>query len=197
MHLAVPPSWYSTPVCDLTAYLTSPSVLPSSPVGLHCPDELVPAATPTHPPTRRHPGDTEAARGLYTAALAACPTYPAAHYNLGVLHSEARRWEEALAAYGAALEAAPRYAQAHCNRGVILKELGRLEEAVAAYEAAAVVGRGGGVEGWLELGVGCLRQRWRLFMLGPGCSMSVRWMWADSAVPVGAGLVAAACLACC
>jgi tetratricopeptide (TPR) repeat protein len=69
-----------------------------------------------------------------------CPGYAPAHYNKGVLHSEARQWQDALQQYQRTVELSPRYAQAHCNMGVIYKELGQLEEAVAAYEMALQVG---------------------------------------------------------
>jgi tetratricopeptide (TPR) repeat protein len=48
---------------------------------------------------------------LYRQALALCPTYPSAHYNLGVLASEGRRWLDALQHYKDTLALAPHHAQ--------------------------------------------------------------------------------------
>ncbi|GLI61429.1 hypothetical protein VaNZ11_003789 [Volvox africanus] len=72
----------------------------------------------------------------YQAAVALCPNYAPALYNLGVVAGELRQGDAALEYYRAAIAAEPRYAQAHCNLGVLLRERGRLAEAVAAYQAA-------------------------------------------------------------
>ncbi|CAK0734281.1 hypothetical protein CVIRNUC_000409 [Coccomyxa viridis] len=72
----------------------------------------------------------------YRRAIAACPAYAPAFYNIGVIHSERRDFAAAKQYYERALQAHPGYAEAHCNLGVIHKEEGRLEEAIASYERA-------------------------------------------------------------
>jgi tetratricopeptide (TPR) repeat protein len=57
------------------------------------------------------PGRLSECEVLYRQALALCPTYPSAHYNLGVLASEGRRWSEALKHYQDTLALAPHHAQ--------------------------------------------------------------------------------------
>lgn len=74
----------------------------------------------------------------YKQALAVAPSYPAAHYNLGVAAAECGDSEEAVQCYQKAVELEPRYAEAWCNLGVIYKSQGRLDQAIAAYEAALI-----------------------------------------------------------
>jgi len=57
------------------------------------------------------PGRVFDCEALYRQALALCPTYPSAHYNLGVLASEGRRWLDALQHYKDTLALAPHHAQ--------------------------------------------------------------------------------------
>lgn len=61
-------------------------------------------------------GRASECESLYRQALALCPTYPSAHYNLGVLASESRRWLDALQHYKDTLALAPHHAQV---RGVV------------------------------------------------------------------------------
>lgn len=56
---------------------------------------------------------------LYERAIATCPTYAPAHYNLGVAAAEIGAEDEALERYGKAVSLEPRYAEAWCNAGVI------------------------------------------------------------------------------
>lgn len=56
-------------------------------------------------------GRSSECESLYRQALALCPTYPSAHYNLGVLASEGRRWMDALQHYKDTLALAPHHAQ--------------------------------------------------------------------------------------
>lgn len=56
-------------------------------------------------------GRASECESLYRQALALCPTYPSAHYNLGVLASESRRWLDALQHYKDTLALAPHHAQ--------------------------------------------------------------------------------------
>ena len=62
----------------------------------------------------------------YERAVAVCPTYAPALYNLGVAAAEAGRTDEALRLYGKAVELEPRYAEAWCNLGVVHKNEVRL-----------------------------------------------------------------------
>ncbi|PSC74350.1 putative UDP-N-acetylglucosamine-peptide N-acetylglucosaminyltransferase SPINDLY [Micractinium conductrix] len=75
-------------------------------------------------------------RDQYVQAVAVCPGYAPAHYNLGVAAAEAGGVEEAVAHYTTAVELAPRYAEAWCNLGVTHKQQARLEVAIACYERA-------------------------------------------------------------
>lgn len=72
----------------------------------------------------------------YEQAVALCPTYAPARYNLGVAAAEAGRIGEAIEHYCKAVELAPGYAEAWCNMGVMHKQQGRLGEAIGAYERA-------------------------------------------------------------
>lgn len=73
--------------------------------------------TPSHHHTNFSPllfacaGRSSECELLYRQALALCPTYPSAHYNLGVLASEGRRWMDALQHYKDTLALAPHHAQ--------------------------------------------------------------------------------------
>ena len=58
---------------------------------------------------------------LYHQAVAVCPSYAPAHYNLGVAAAERGDTEAALEHYGEAVRLEPRYAEAHCNMGVLYK----------------------------------------------------------------------------
>jgi tetratricopeptide (TPR) repeat protein len=60
-------------------------------------------------------------RGLYERAVKVCPSYAAAHYNLGVASGEAGDAAQALQHYTQAVQLDPGYAQAWCNLGVIHK----------------------------------------------------------------------------
>jgi len=59
-----------------------------------------------------------------------------AWYRLGVIHSLAKRHEEAIAAYEQAIALDPKYAAPHNGLGYMYSALGRHEEAIAAYEQA-------------------------------------------------------------
>ncbi|GAB4815161.1 hypothetical protein N2152v2_002207 [Parachlorella kessleri] len=71
---------------------------------------------------------------MYQRAVAVCPSYAPAHYNLGVAAAERGDTEAALEHYGEAVRLEPRYAEAHCNMGVLYKAQGLLEEAITSYE---------------------------------------------------------------
>lgn len=65
----------------------------------------------TYPHALQHTGRAAECESLYRQALCLCPTYPSAHYNLGVLASEGRRWLDALQHYKDTLALAPHHAQ--------------------------------------------------------------------------------------
>lgn len=69
----------------------------------------------------------------YLEAVVVCPTYAAAFYNQGVVHSEQGRLDAATASYRRAVELLPAYAEAWCNLGVILRS-----QACTAVDAACV-----------------------------------------------------------
>lgn len=73
---------------------------------------------------------------LYHRALEVLPDYAPAHYNLGVVHAEAKQFEEAMSCYERCVSVCPGHAQAQCNMGVILRQRGQLSAALAHYEAA-------------------------------------------------------------
>ncbi|HUL45529.1 MAG TPA: sulfotransferase [Steroidobacteraceae bacterium] len=104
---------------------------------------------------RLHPGDAglwnvgaaaafalglvEDAERFWKAAIANEPDFAEAYYNLGVLSSERRNFETAVALYTRAVTLAPRYVAALNNLGNALKELDRLSEAEAALRRAVTL----------------------------------------------------------
>ncbi len=69
-------------------------------------------------------------------AVAAGPTSPKIHYNLGLALSQAGRYDEAVPHYRDALRLKPDHAKAHNNLGKNLFQLGRHEEAIASCRRA-------------------------------------------------------------
>ncbi len=68
---------------------------------------------------RTQQGRYQDALKLIRPVLAAHPTLPTAHTNLGNIYSKLGRHPEALASYDRAIELKPDYAEALNNRGVI------------------------------------------------------------------------------
>jgi predicted O-linked N-acetylglucosamine transferase (SPINDLY family) len=66
----------------------------------------------------------EAALQQYRDGLAAAPSYPRAHMNVGNALVRLNRYDEAVAAHQRAIECDPRYAPAHFNLGSLLLTLG-------------------------------------------------------------------------
>ena len=64
------------------------------------------------------------------------PAFAGAHYNLGILFGELKRYEEAEKEYREALRINPDYAEAHCNLGVVLDQLKRYADAEREYKMA-------------------------------------------------------------
>jgi predicted O-linked N-acetylglucosamine transferase (SPINDLY family) len=69
-------------------------------------------------------GDFAAAEARYREAIAAAPSYPRAHINLGNALHKLGRLEDAAASHRAALDFDPDYAGAHFNLGTVLVQLG-------------------------------------------------------------------------
>ena len=59
-----------------------------------------------------------------------------AHHNLGLVLTNQRRLEEAVASLQRAIQLQPNFAGAHNNLGAALADQGRLEEAAASYQRA-------------------------------------------------------------
>ena len=75
-----------------------------------------------HPGTKlKTAGNVAEGMARYLEAVEVCPTYAAAFYNQGVVHSEGGRVEAATASYHRAVELFPQYAEAWCNLGVIYR----------------------------------------------------------------------------
>ena len=84
-------------------------------------------------------GLVEDAERFWKAAIANQPDFAEPYYNLGVLSSERRNFEMAVALYTRAVTLAPKYVAALNNLGNALKELGRLSEAEAALRRAVTL----------------------------------------------------------
>ncbi len=69
-------------------------------------------------------------------AVAAGPTGPKIHYNLGLALSQAGRFSEAIPHYRDAIRLKPDHAKAYNNLGRSLQKLGRLDEAIASIQRA-------------------------------------------------------------
>jgi tetratricopeptide (TPR) repeat protein len=78
-------------------------------------------------------GNWRAAEHLYRDALSIDPRHADSLHLLGVIATEAGRYEEALEWIGRALDVVPGYAAAHHNLGNALLASGAAEAAVAAY----------------------------------------------------------------
>ncbi len=73
---------------------------------------------------------------LYTATLKKNPGCWMAHYNFGIVLSEAGDTDQAIDHYRQAVALRSDYAEAHYNLGRLLVEQGRLDDAIAHYEKA-------------------------------------------------------------
>jgi tetratricopeptide (TPR) repeat protein len=73
---------------------------------------------------------------LYTATLKKNPGCWMAHYNFGIVLSEAGDTDQAIDHYRQAVALRPDYAEAHYNLGRLLVEQGRLDDAIAHYQKA-------------------------------------------------------------
>jgi tetratricopeptide (TPR) repeat protein len=105
----------------------------------------------------------------YQAAVAAAPTNPAAHSNLGIALQGKGQVEEAIACYRKAITLDPKLAAAHYNLGLALYGKGQLDEAIASYQkvltldpkaAKAQIGLGGALraKGQVDEAIACYHQ---------------------------------------
>jgi tetratricopeptide (TPR) repeat protein len=76
---------------------------------------------------------------IYQAILAIRPAHAPALINLGTIHYNLRRFEEAEGFYRQATVADPEYALAFFDLGNVLDEMQRLTEATAAYQKAVLL----------------------------------------------------------
>ncbi len=72
---------------------------------------------------------------LYRTTIDSNPRCWVAHYNLGVMFAEQRRFDEAIVQYRDVLKITE-YAEAHNNLGNVLADLGQVDEAIAHYREA-------------------------------------------------------------
>jgi len=83
--------------------------------------------------TRVHRGARDAAREDFETALTLVNNYPPALTNLGNMHFEEERIDEAIDQYEAALRADDEYATAHFNLSAAYKRVGRHADAVREF----------------------------------------------------------------
>jgi predicted O-linked N-acetylglucosamine transferase (SPINDLY family) len=79
-------------------------------------------------------GDNAGAALLVAAAVAARPDFATAHFDLGNLHLEGGRFQEAEEHYRRALALDPHLAAVHANLGTVLEEQGQTGEAIESFE---------------------------------------------------------------
>lgn len=84
-------------------------------------------------------GRADIAVNLIESALAADPTPPAFHNDLGEAYRIQRRIAEAEREFRRAIELSPNLASAHNNLGILLQNDGRLDEALARFRRAAML----------------------------------------------------------
>jgi tetratricopeptide (TPR) repeat protein len=86
-----------------------------------------------------NPATIPQATEIYQAILAMRPEHAPALINLGTIHYNLRKYEEAEQHYRRATEADPEYALAFFDLGNVLDEMQRLTEATAAYQKAVAL----------------------------------------------------------
>jgi CRISPR-associated protein Csy1 len=103
-------------------------LLPDDPLALYASAELDERA-----------GDVRSAIASLERALAALPSFVAAHLRLGILHGEQGDAERAAQSFARVVSLDPRNARAFNNLGNALRTLGRNAEALAAFERAVAL----------------------------------------------------------
>jgi len=86
-----------------------------------------------------NPATIPEAMEIYQAILAMRPEHAPALINLGTIHYNLRKYEQAEQHYRRATEADPEYALAFFDLGNVLDEMQRLTEATAAYQKAVAL----------------------------------------------------------
>ena len=87
------------------------------------------------------PPDMKRARGAYAKSVGYAPDYPFPHYEMGNIHLESKRNEEAAAAFATAAEMQPSSILFRNNLGVSQLNLGRAEEAQGNFRAVLGLSR--------------------------------------------------------
>jgi len=83
-----------------------------------------------------HNRDLDAARQAYERCLAIDAEFGVARYNLGVVHLEMERWQDAIAYLKQVVTVEPHHADAFNNLGIVHHNLNRLPEAVSYFRQA-------------------------------------------------------------
>jgi tetratricopeptide (TPR) repeat protein len=86
-----------------------------------------------------NPATIQAAAEIYAAILVMRPQHAPALINLGTIHYNLRRFEDAEGLYRQATVADPEYALAFFDLGNVLDEMQRLAEATTAYQKAVAL----------------------------------------------------------
>ena len=86
--------------------------------------------------TMRRNQDYQDALRLWTQTVAAAPTNPRAHLNLGQILAKADQWPEAESHFVEAVRLGPEYAEAHYNLGLALSRRRELPKAIEHFETA-------------------------------------------------------------
>ncbi|MES2999268.1 MAG: tetratricopeptide repeat-containing glycosyltransferase family protein [Pseudomonadota bacterium] len=76
------------------------------------------------------------ARTMYEDILRKQPGHAACLHMLGIMATQEKDHERAVALFDRAIALQPAFAEAHANRGVALRELGRASEAIQSYDKA-------------------------------------------------------------
>lgn len=87
------------------------------------------------------PPDTKRARAAYTKSIGYAPDYPFPHYEMGNIHLENQRNEEAAADFATAAEMQPSSILFRNNLGVAQLNLGRAQEAEGNFRAVLGLSR--------------------------------------------------------
>ena len=87
------------------------------------------------------PPDVKRARGAYAKSVGYAPDYPFPHYEMGNIHLESKRNEEAAAAFATAAEMQPSSILFRNNLGVAQLNLGRAQEAQGNFRAVLDLSR--------------------------------------------------------
>jgi tetratricopeptide (TPR) repeat protein len=84
-------------------------------------------------------GHLPEAKQAYESLLKLEPNHLDAHYFLGVVHLQTKRFQASIEHFDRAISINPHYADAYCNRGVALRELTQFDAAVASYDRAIAI----------------------------------------------------------